>query len=264
MARYISKEILCEAYTHLNIDRYHTADAREKLKNQLLPFFEERAKFLLGDEVQIEVIFETGSLITKLRVVGCAGAVFLSGYGDFRESVAHLTRDVASLAESANLEVLFRTKTQYCDRVNIEKRKGVFGRVDDLLNKLDRIGSDISSKTVPSSTKAAGEAEQKVDALVDWNKRVEELFSKLDSPQTKACVAQGLLDELSKIPNQFGWNHLLSSSGIRGASARSDADLLGKLSGTNTRLKVTVSSIKKDLETRIKHAESDIESEKKS
>jgi len=254
VARYISQEILCEAYTRLNTNLYNTDEARARLRDQLLPFFEERARFLLGDEVQVEIVFETGSLITKLRVVGSAGLIvlpLLTGYAPFKESVSQLTRDVTLLAESANLEVLFRTNTPYCDRINIEKRKGVFGRVDDLLSRLDKIGREISSDVLPNSTRAVEEVEAKVDAIVDWNGKVGELFSKLDSAETKVCVSQGLLDELAKFPASFGWTQLLLSAGIRGSSVRSDASLLGKLSGSNTRLKVTLTSIQKDLKQRM-------------
>lgn len=258
MARYISNEILCEAYTRLNTNLYNTEIARNQLKRQILPFFEERAKFLLGEEIRVEVIFERGSLITKLQVYGVAGAIMINGYGDFRESITQLIRDVTQLTEAANLEVIFRTKTPYCDRIRIEKRKGVFGRVDELLVRLDKIQSDISSTTLPATPKAVSDTIKKIDAVLDWHHKTADLFLKLDSPETVACVAEGLLAEIKKTPLQFGWTPSLASSGIRGASIRSDPSLLGKLQGANTQLQTTLDFIKKDLKDRETLAKHDI------
>jgi hypothetical protein len=253
MARYISKEILCEAYTHLDIDIFDDKVALAKLKTTLLPFFEERAKFLLGDDVEIEIVFEPGSLKTKLRVLGSAGvalALAVNSYGSFRESITSLARDATTLTESANLEVIFRTKTQYCDRITIEKRKGVFGRVDELISSLDKLKSNINADQPPTATKAVHDTNATIDRLLEWNKRVDALFEKLDSGTTKQCIADGLVPELQKFPTEFGWNKLLTGNGIRGATIRADASKLAELESLNARLNSVVKSLRKDMKAR--------------
>ncbi|WP_157638639.1 hypothetical protein [Burkholderia ubonensis] len=253
MAKYINKEILCEAYTHLDIDIYNDKVALAKLKTALLPFFEERAKFLLGDDVEIEIIFEPGSLKTKLRVLGSAGialAVAVNSYGSFRESVTSLARDATALTESANLEVIFRTKTQYCDRITIEKRKGVFGRVDELISNLDKQKSSVNADQLPTSTKAIQDTKTTIDRLLEWNTRVDVLFSKLDSNSTKLCISDGLAAELQEFPAEFGWHKILTGAGIRGASIRADASKLAELESLNARLNSVVKSLRKDMKAR--------------
>lgn len=130
MANYIKAEILAEAYTHLEIDLFEDKAKLESLKRELTSFFQERASFLFGTDVEIKVEFEEGSLKTKIIAIGSAAATLtavVGAYGDFRQSVTQLASDATSLAQSANMEVIFRTKTPHCDRLRIEKRKGVFG-----------------------------------------------------------------------------------------------------------------------------------------
>ncbi|TEA79851.1 hypothetical protein [Allopusillimonas ginsengisoli] len=253
MARYISREILCEAYTHLDINLYSNKQALQELERKLKPFFEERAKFLLGDDVTVEIKFEPGSLKTRLTVLGSAGLIMLNtltSYGSFRQGVEALSRDAASLAESANLEVLFRTRTPYCDRINIERRKGVFGRVDDHLSKLDAIGIAISSSDLPRNDHDIQQANALVDRLVDWNIQVSKLFTKLESPDTIACVAEGLEYELNKFTKTFPWSKRLQQSSLRGQLARADPGHHGKLVALAARLTTTVTSIQKDMTAR--------------
>ena len=74
MANYLKKDILCEAYTHLDIGLYENKEELDKLKRNMQNFLEERARFLFGDEVTVQVSFEEGSLKTTLTVLGCQSA----------------------------------------------------------------------------------------------------------------------------------------------------------------------------------------------
>lgn len=263
MANYIDEEILCEAYTRLNIGIYNDQEALAKLKAHLLPYFEERAKFLLGEEIRVEIVFEEGSLITRLRVLGSAGLILLtavSAYGSFRQSVDQLSKDAADLAQGANLEVLFRTKTPYCDRVNIEKRKGVFGRVDNLIDDLDTIKSAIEGKVAPPRNLPALEDYTiTIDSLVTWNSKAAKLFDKLESPKTESCIANGLIEELNGLPKELEWEKNISDSSFRSHLSRSDPDFAGQLGGVTARYKQTLASIKKGLITRRDIAQVDAE-----
>ena len=126
MANYITNEVLSEAYTHLDIHIFEDKVKLEALRQELIRFYHERASFLFGADVQIKVIFEEGSLRTRIVAIGSAAvmiATAVAGYGSFRQSVIQLSSDAVALAQAANLEVIFRTKTPYCDRIRVENVK---------------------------------------------------------------------------------------------------------------------------------------------
>lgn len=263
MANYIDEEILCEAYTRLNIDIYRDREALTQLKAHLISYFEGRAKFLLGENIRVEVTFDEGSLITKVTALGSAGALLLGAmadYGSFRQGVEQFSKDAAALAQGANLEVLFRTKTPYCDRVNIEKRRGVFGRVDDLLGELDTLKSAIEGKVTPPRNFATLESYSLlIDNLVAWHSRAAKLFDKLENAKTEACIAHGLIEELNGLPDNLEWEKNLSDSSFRNQLSQSDPDFAGKLVAVATRYKQTLRSIKESLTTRRNIAQADAE-----
>lgn len=129
MANYINREVLCEAYTHLDIQTYSKQEDREKLEAELKDFIQPRAKFMFGDDVEVNIEFNEGSLITTIQIVGFV-AQLISGYKDFTTGIDELTKDAVSFAQSTNSEVVFKTKTQNCNRVRLEKRTGVLGRIN--------------------------------------------------------------------------------------------------------------------------------------
>lgn len=258
MANYLNKEILCEAYTHLESNLFKDKAGLAELRSQLLPFFTERAKFLLGEDIEIKIEFEDGSLKTKLTVLGSAGTILMalangiSGYGGFRESVTQLSSDATTLAQSATLEILFRTKTAYCDRVRIEKRKGVFGRVSDLLGQLDGIHADLSINKLPANAKALGQLDKNLTSLLEWNNKANILFDKLDSDVTRGCVSAGLAEELVKLPDEPLWAEQLQSHSFRSEIVKSDPEHAGNLAGAAERFRVTVKLIRKQMMDRVK------------
>lgn len=249
MANYINQEILCEAYTHLNIDIFDNKEALQKLKNVLIPYFSERAKFLLGSEVEVRIEFEEGSLKTKLQVVGSAGLVLMNAlspatlpgkavtgltavtlaYKPFKESIQQLSEDAKALAQSANLEVIFQTQTPYCDRVNIERRNGVFGRVEDLLAQLDNVASLVGNDDVPSNQIELNESIRAVERLNLWSNKADNLFEKISSPLTEECIAGGLLESIKNMPLDFAWEKKLNNGGLSSKIIKSDPQHYGQL-----------------------------------
>lgn len=269
MANYIDNEILCEAYTHLNVNIYDDAEALATLKAQLLPYFEERAKFLLGEDVTVKIEFEKGSLKTKLQVIGSAGVILLNAiagpiiknphisfpaaviaYPSFKEGVTHLARDASSLAHSANLEVLFRTKTPYCNRVTIEKRKGIFGRVDNLLSELNILRDTVINDNATSSKDQLQSGVKAVEQLIQWNMRAEKLFDKIVNPVTTECISGGLYEALKRMPNKLPWSKSLEDGTFHAKIIASDPELFGELKAVSSRYAATLSSIKKNMKSR--------------
>lgn len=253
MANYIKSEVLAEAYTHLEIDLYNDKVRLEQLKTELTNFFQERASFLFETSVEIKVEFEEGSLKTKIIAFGSAASVLtavVGGYGDFRQSVTQLADDAASLAQSANLEVIFRTKTPYCDRLRIEKRKGVFGRVAALIGELDNVSTKVSDTRMPINRVRLHHADEAIDALITWDGHVDKLFAKFDTPDTSACVASGLVKELDKMPKSFPWTKELSGGEFTSHIVDSDTSYSAQVAATVARYESALKLVKKKMKER--------------
>ncbi len=254
MANYITSEVLSEAYTHLDIDFFEDKVKLEQLRCDLTKFYQDRASFLFGSDVQIKVIFEEGSLRTKIIAVGSAAlmiALVVSDYGSFRQGITQLSNDAVALAQAANLEVIFRTKTPYCDRIRVEKRKGVFGRVSVLLTELDSVAANIGSSRLPTIKSKLKEANAAVDSLLTWDRNVETLFAKFGGPDTEECVAEGLLDEVEKLPRQLPWGPELTHSSFLAQLVTTDPEFSGDVAATAVRYAASLKSIEKKLKARV-------------
>ncbi|MFN7505922.1 MAG: hypothetical protein ACK5Q1_10215 [Limnobacter sp.] len=203
MADYIRREVLCEAYTHLDIKNFSDANSREALEKQIREFIIPRAEFIFGEEVELQITFDDGSLKTKIAMLG-AVAGLITAYPDFKSGIDNLSRDAIVLAQAANLEVVFKTRTASCDRIRIEKRSGVLGRVNHLISTSEKIRDNAGHSRIPTANELK-EVTENVDALQRWFSDTESLMQKLESNDTKACVAAGLLEELERFPEELPW-----------------------------------------------------------
>ncbi len=249
MANYINSEILAEAYTHLDIDIFDDKAQLERLRNDLTVFFKERASVMFGHPVDVRVEFEEGSLKTKIIAFGSAALTLgaaVANYGDFRSGVNQLSNDATAIAQAANLEVIFRTKTPHCDRLRIEKRKGVFGRVSALINELDAVSEAIATSKLPNNEVRLQYARDAVDKLLQWQLDSQMLFEKFDDPETISCVALGLLAELKKVPRKFSWEAgLRAQKSLSMQMVDADPQVASEVAGVAARLPAAVSSIEK-------------------
>lgn len=254
VANYIRRDVLAEAYTHLEVDIFNDKSKLNNLELELKEFFGVRASFIFGTEVEVRVEFEEGSLKTKVIAYASAAAVLLSpvvDYSSFRESVAQMAADAAALAQMANIEVVFRTKAPRCDRIRIEKRRGVFGRVDAFLTELDSISNELSGTTLPTKKSEIKILDAGVDKLIALNERMDSLFEKLESDETIACISAGLLEEVKKLPRTFGWESEMKQSSMRAQILDSDTALSVAASGTAARYAAAIKQIEKNLENRL-------------
>ncbi len=253
MANYINKEILAEAYTHLDIEIFDDKEKLQQLKSDLTIFFKERASFIFETDVDIVIEFEEGSLKTRVIAIGSVAAVIagaVSAYPSFKEGITSIANDAAAIAQSANIEVIFRTKTPYCDRLRIEKRKGVFGRVQVLLGDLDAIVGDIEIAKLPTGKKSIREADKLNDRLLQWDEKADLLFEKFEDDNTKACVAEGLIEEFGKLPNEFPWEQEVDKSQLRSQIVQSDTATEVSIAGLSARYKIIKKSVADKLKKR--------------
>lgn len=255
MTNYINTEILCEAYSKLDIDIFDDKDRLKELERQLVSFFTERAKFSFGEDIRVEVEFEEGSLITKLKVIG--GAVIalttaVSSYGSFREGVTQIASDATMLAHSANYEVIFRTKTAYCDRIDAERRKGIFGRVEELIDLLDEAHRGIGISEIPKNPAAVANFEKSIDRLLEWEQKSNKFFRKISDEPTIGCISAGLLEELEKLPNEPKWKSEIEQGTFRAAVATNTSSKAGEVAAAAARMSEVVKAVKKGMENRLK------------
>lgn len=234
MANYIDREILCEAYTHLDIETFATADSRERLEQLLRSFILPRAQFIFGQDVELEISFEDGSLKTKVAILGAVAAM-ISAYPDFKEGVENLTRDATILAQAANLEVIFNTQTNHCDRIRIEKRTGVLGRVNHLLNSAEKIRDEAGHERIPTREIDLRRITENVDDLQHWYHEADKLIAKLDGEEAKACVAAGLLEELERFPENLLWHAATRQDNFRARMLIEDVELASALDAVAAR-----------------------------
>ncbi len=94
------------------------------------------------------------------------------------ESTVSLSNDAVALAQAANMEVIFRTKTPHCDRLRIEKRKGVFGRVASLLSELDTVSNEIDNSQLPATPIKLKRVNETVDRLLVASRMIVRPFDK--------------------------------------------------------------------------------------
>lgn len=228
MANYIDRELLCEAYTHLDIENYSGIEERQRLEAELRDFIQPRAQFIFGEEVDLRFEFEEGSLKTKIAVLGSV-ATLIASYGDFRQGADQLSRDAVVLAQAANLEVIFKTRTNLCDRIRIEKRSGVFGRISELLRAAETIRDNAGHHRFPNTERDLYEVNVNIDALNAWYTDAEKLIHKLETDETRACVAAGLLEELERFPMQLPWYAEAHKDSFRARMLQEDVDLAARV-----------------------------------
>lgn len=230
MANYIHHEIVCEAYSHLDIKTYHDEESRNILEAELRSFFLPRAQFMFGNDVDIKIDFEDGSLKTKIAVLATFSAL-ITAYPSFRDGAEQLTRDAIILAQAANLEMIFKTRAAHCDRIRIEKRAGVAGRIQALLRNIETIRDNSGHHKFPSSDSDIHEISKNINELKEWKTEAEKLIDKLNNEDSKVCVAAGLLEELEKFPEQLPWFEESRKDNFKTRLLAEEEELSSKIDG---------------------------------
>lgn len=147
MADYISRQILCQAYVHVEPSSFNAKDA-EALREAIKDFIQKRGEFFIGSGVETEIIFEDGSLKIKASLYAkiaqaIANAILL--YGGFRAGIDYLAADGKGLSEATVLECLFRTQCHHNETIHTEARIGVIGQIKRVNNSIERIRHDLPS-----------------------------------------------------------------------------------------------------------------------
>jgi len=196
MADYIRKNILSQSYIHVEPEWLSNVSQKEKEKtiNEILQritsFSDERIRFFLDDDVDIDIRFEDGSIRAWITTYGpillLIGST-ITNYSSFRESIKHLVADSQRVADMVNTEVIFQSKSRSRDEIlRVESRKGVIGSIERINNHIDAIRGKL--KRGDCSPTLMNED------LLELNKLILELFSNVKDKDDAKLIASALHD----------------------------------------------------------------------
>ncbi|MGY0627641.1 MAG: hypothetical protein ACW7DS_18170, partial [Paraglaciecola chathamensis] len=127
MADYINKNILSQAYIHVEPTELETEEQLVEFKKHITEFARSRTNFYLHPDVSIEIEFEEGSLKARITVMGTLFLLMqgVANYPDFREGVGLIYNDSKRLAEYMISEAQFFAGSKHQDVIRLEARTGV-------------------------------------------------------------------------------------------------------------------------------------------
>jgi hypothetical protein len=170
VANYINKNILSQAYIHVEPKGIETKEELEAFKTKLTEFAKSRTDFFLGDNLDINVEFEDGSIKARITIMGTIFILLngISNYKNFREGLQLLHSDAKWLSDAIISESLFETKAKHHDVIRVEARTGIIGSVHKILNQLDRIKSGANGSVLAIDiVKKIEEVEKDILKLID-------------------------------------------------------------------------------------------------
>lgn len=193
MADYINKNILSQAYIHVEPKVLETDQQLSEFKRHITEFARSRTDFYLHPDVSIEIEFEEGSLKARITVLG---TIFLlmqgvANYPNFRKGVNLVYSDSKRLAEYMVSEAQFFSGSKHQDVIRLEARTGVVGSLHKIVLQLEQIkrgaGGSILAKDLASKIKKTQDD-------------IENLINNLHEQADIKIVKEGLSDLVKVIP----------------------------------------------------------------
>lgn len=130
MADYINKNIICQAYVHVDpedVSEELLVDLRSHLEN----FVKSRSEFFLFPNPEVSIELKEGSIKIYATILGTFGALYgaVANYPSFREGVGLIYEDTKRLSEYIASESIFTTKARHNQVIRVEARTGVIGSI---------------------------------------------------------------------------------------------------------------------------------------
>jgi hypothetical protein len=193
LADYINKNILCQAYIHVEPTELDTKDQLDEFKKHITGFARSRTDFYLHPNVSIEIDFEEGSLKARITVMG---TIFLlmqgvSNYPEFRDGVSLIYNDSKRLAEYIVSEAQFFAGSKHQDVIRLEARTGVVGSLHKVILQLEQIKRGAGGSIL---------AKDLVSKINNTQDDIDELIRNLQEPVDIKIVKGGLSDLVKEIP----------------------------------------------------------------
>lgn len=191
MADYIDKNIITQAYLHLDIDNI-SAQELTLLKTKLTEFLRSRTDFFLYADAETQIDFRDGSLKIYANILGTVSSLYgaIALYPDFREGTQLLYSDAKRLSEYVIAESLYLTKARHKETIRLEARVGVIGSIQKINSLLISINSMIGYKPL-----------KEINRKISMTKsEIIKLYENLKSEEDKKLVASGFLELANKLP----------------------------------------------------------------
>lgn len=193
MADYINKNILSQAYIHVEPTELETEEQLLAFKNHISEFARSRTNFYLHPSVSIEIEIEEGTLKTRITIMG---TIFLlmqsvSNYPDFREGVSLIYNDSKRLAEYMVSEAQFFAGSKHQDVIRLEARTGVVGSLQKVILQLEQIKRGADGSIL---------AKDLVTKIDKTQSDIEDLINNLQNRMDIELVKNGLSGLVREIP----------------------------------------------------------------
>ena len=165
MADYIDKNILCQAYIHVELPDNIGEAELETIKQHLIDFATSRGKFFVYPDVEVSVEFKNGSLKAYISIAGLI-YIAIGQYGSFRSGVDFLHTDIKRLADSLVSESLFMTKSKYQNIVRTEARTGVIGSLKTMVDAMNDLDDSLGNIPVDEVARRIKNIKEDADVLL--------------------------------------------------------------------------------------------------
>ncbi len=193
MADYINKNILSQAYFHVEPERIQDETSLANFKEELLRFAKSRTEFFMHPDAQVQVDFEEGSLKGRVTVIGTIMLLMqgVANYKDFREGIQLIYNDSRRLSEYIISEALFAAGSKHDDVIRLEARAGIVGTIQKVITVLEQVkrGAD-GSMPASEIIKKMNESSDEISKLID----------NIQDPQDKTFVINGMTELLKQLP----------------------------------------------------------------
>ena len=180
MANYINKDILCQAYIHIEPVPLNNEEI-EGFKLEMEAFIGARGKFFIYDEVDTSIELRAGSLKVYATIVG-AIYIAIGQYGSFRSGVNYLASDVKRLSDTIVSESLFLSRSRHGNIKHAEARLGVVGSLKKIVDEIDSIES-MSGEVDPYKIAVR---------LGKLRKEIDRMLSKLNDPEDFPYIKENI------------------------------------------------------------------------
>jgi hypothetical protein len=193
VANYINKNILSQAYIHVEPKGIETEEELEAFKVKLTEFAKSRTDFFLAEDLDITVEFEDGSIKARITIMGTIFILLngISNYKNFREGIQLIQNDAKWLSDAIISESLFETKAKHQDVIRVEARTGIIGSAHKILNQLQQIKSGANGSML------ASDLVNKIDKV---EADISKLIDNINDQRDKLLVVEEAIEIISDLP----------------------------------------------------------------
>jgi len=193
MADYINRNILSQAYIHVEPELFMSDNDLANFEARIKSFAESRASFYLSPEASVKLEFEEGSLKYRVTIMGTILLLMqgIANYKDFSEGIQLIYNDTKRLSEYIISEGLFETKSKHQNIIRLEARAGIVGSIQKIINQLEHI---------KRGTEGSMPASNIISKINESRIAINSLSNNIIDDRDRAFVINGLFDIARELP----------------------------------------------------------------